>query len=381
VEKVVFSGTHRVRTPERTLEIITPQLELYGITRLADVTGLDTLGVPVVMAVRPLAATLSVAQGKGATLALAKVSAAMECIEFWHAEEAVPLPSLVGVPGADLPLGYEIGDLEQPEGSLLTPYSRLDWIEASSAVNGQAMLAPRAAVQLGRWRDGWEPSLPGTSNGLASGNTRAEALIHALYEVIERDATAALKAVPLTERTYLNLDSVPGYCAALIGGIQAAGAWLEIVVAPSRFGVPCYVAYLWREDFASTAIGAGAHSDPAVALSRAVTEAAQSRLTAIVGSRDDIPPRTYSRPGAAVARPVSPPGARDWGTLTAGYSSLFATDDEEAAWLARRVAAVTDTDPMVVDLCTGEISVLKVLCPGLANAARHGIARSEPAPS
>jgi ribosomal protein S12 methylthiotransferase accessory factor len=72
MEKVIFTGTHRVRTPEQTLEIITPRLADYGITRLADVTGLDDLGVPVVMAVRPLAATLSVAQGKGATLELAK---------------------------------------------------------------------------------------------------------------------------------------------------------------------------------------------------------------------------------------------------------------------------------------------------------------------
>jgi hypothetical protein len=34
---------------------------------------------------------------------------------------------------------------------------------------------------------------------------------------------------------------------------------------------------------------------------------------------------------------------------------------------------------MVVDLCAGEIFVLKVLCPGLANAARHDIPRPEPA--
>jgi len=169
------------------------------------------------------------------------------------------------------------------------------------------MLVPRAAIQLRRsWQDNWEPCLlSASSNGLASGNTRAEALIHALYEVIEPDATAALRVVPVAKRTYLDSYSVPGYCAKLIEGIHAADAWLEIVAVPSRFDAPCFAAYLWREDFATYAIGAGAHSDPAVALSRAITEAAQSRLTAIVGSRDDIPPYTYSRPGAFVARPVS----------------------------------------------------------------------------
>jgi ribosomal protein S12 methylthiotransferase accessory factor len=54
MKKVVFAGTHRVRSPERTLEIITQRLASFGITRLADVTGFDDLGIPVVMAVRPL---------------------------------------------------------------------------------------------------------------------------------------------------------------------------------------------------------------------------------------------------------------------------------------------------------------------------------------
>jgi hypothetical protein len=42
-DKVVVTGTHRVRTPEQTLEIIAPRLMNYGITRLADVTGWTAL--------------------------------------------------------------------------------------------------------------------------------------------------------------------------------------------------------------------------------------------------------------------------------------------------------------------------------------------------
>jgi len=380
MEKVVLAGTHRVRTPERTLEIITPKLGEYGITRLADVTGLDSLGIPVALAVRPLAATLSVAQGKGVTLTLAKVSAAMECIEFWHAERTVPPPAVVGVPAAELSLGYQVTDLEQGRGSLLTAYSVLDWIEARSAVDGRPALVPRAAVQIGRFSaDEWTPGTPSAyTNGLASGNTRTEALIHALYEVIERDATSSLQQVPVDERVYLDPGSVTGYCAELTGALRAAGAWLEVVTAPNRFGVPCFAAYLWREDFGATAIGAGAHSDPDVALSRAITEAAQSRLTAIAGTRDDQAPRTYRPPTESVTPPVSPAGARDWDTLTAGFTISFATDEEEAAWLARHVTAVAGAEPMVVDLYSDEISVVKVLCPGLENTVYHTLARPGP---
>jgi len=63
-----------------------PRLPRFGITRVADVTGLDELGLPVSVAVRPLSRALSVSQGKGLTAAQARVSAAMESIETWHAE-------------------------------------------------------------------------------------------------------------------------------------------------------------------------------------------------------------------------------------------------------------------------------------------------------
>ena len=46
-----------------------------GITRLADVTGLDNIGIPVFQAIRPNARSLSVSQGKGVSLEAAQASA------------------------------------------------------------------------------------------------------------------------------------------------------------------------------------------------------------------------------------------------------------------------------------------------------------------
>jgi hypothetical protein len=65
--KAHFSGAHRVREPAQTWDLVSPLMGDYGVTRVADVTGLDVIGIPVWMAVRPLAATLAVSQGKGAT--------------------------------------------------------------------------------------------------------------------------------------------------------------------------------------------------------------------------------------------------------------------------------------------------------------------------
>ena len=79
-------GTHRVFAPAETLARMQPHMKRMGITRLANVTGLDRVGVSVVMAVRPNSRSVAVSQGKGVDLDAAKASALMETVETWHAE-------------------------------------------------------------------------------------------------------------------------------------------------------------------------------------------------------------------------------------------------------------------------------------------------------
>ena len=71
---------------EAFLARLLPRLKAMGITRLANLTGLDVLGIPVAAAVRPNSRSLAVHQGKGLTLAAAKISALMEAAEAYHAE-------------------------------------------------------------------------------------------------------------------------------------------------------------------------------------------------------------------------------------------------------------------------------------------------------
>lgn len=385
MRKVFFTGTHRVRLPQDTLAAITPLLPEYGITRLADVTGLDRIGIPVVMSVRPAATTLSVSQGKGATLPLAKISAAMEAIELWYAENAVPPAGLRGVPARELHLPYQVTDLTLPEGSLLTEHTRLDWIEAEDLVDGSVTWVPRGAVAFETGSDrcaGIDPAA--TSNGLASGNTVAEATTHALYEAIERDALDDAQS-PDADRLPVDPSTVDDpHCAALIDRVLASGAWLALDIVPSRTGIACVSAALWHEDAAASVMrGSGAHADAGVALSRAITEAAQARLTFIAGARDDISPDTYRQgpfpappPRAALLpwpRALATGVATADATIDATIDAEAATDAEESAWLAHRVAEVTGRHPLrVVIGDRDELAVVKVLCPGLRHDARHG---------
>lgn len=381
MRKAYFDGTHRTCHPDQTWKAIRPLLMTYGITRVADVTGLDDLGIPVTMAVRPLSRTLSVAQGKGATIAAARVSGAMEAIEVWHGERAVPTTEVQA--GADvLDLPYPVTALESHPGSLVTGRTVLDWITARSVLDGTAVLVPAACVQLGRVAHGqWRLHEPSAStNGLASGNTRAEAVVHALAELIERDTISAL-ADGHGHGQLIDPDSVEDeHGAALIGRVRKAGAWLELWNLPNRFGVSVMSCYLWREDQPALLVsGSGAHLDPHVALSRAITEAAQSRLTQITGSREDIHPAAYRPAVHHGPQPSAVPGV-SWAEIAAQHVAGFATDDGEVEHLAARIKAVTGYSPLVVDLThephqRREFAVVKVLAPTLRYDARHVIPR------
>src|SRR5687768_18618096 len=59
-----------------------------GVTRLADITRLDEVGMPVWQAIRPAGRALSVHQGKGASPLHARIGALSEAIESDCAERA-----------------------------------------------------------------------------------------------------------------------------------------------------------------------------------------------------------------------------------------------------------------------------------------------------
>ena len=93
-------------------------------------TGLDYIGVPVAMACRPNARSLAVSPGKGLDLLAAKVSAAMEATEGWHAERVLS-PLILGSIN-ELRYTKRIVDpasLPRRAGGVLHDNLRMLWIE------------------------------------------------------------------------------------------------------------------------------------------------------------------------------------------------------------------------------------------------------------
>lgn len=374
-EKAVLAGTHRVCSPEETLARIQPFLPYFGITRVADVTRLDDLGLPVIQAVRPNSRNLAVSQGKGITKALATASALMEAIELWHAEEPV-LPAHWEEIGTLQPcLPYSLYDLNLSAQHLLHDALRLEWFPAQILGSEKETYIPADYVRLNfTIRPTWlMPAFFVSSNGLASGNVPEEAILHGLYEVIERDTLArshagTLQTLSIEQQTIDGAASLP-----ILERFWRAGATVNIYGLVSPTGLACFEVHLSSPSYSTVIKGSGCHLDRDVALSRALTEAAQVRLSVIAGARDDIQHRAYTE-----VRQMRPPArsSREQ-QATAHFHDMpsYHNGDLKADldMVAERVSGIASCPPLVVHLTRPEfnIPVVFVIVPRFRMVEEH----------
>jgi YcaO-like protein with predicted kinase domain len=284
-------GAHRERTPEETWEWVRPVLSQCGISRVADVTRLDRIGIPVFQAVRPASRNLSVSQGKGATPMAARVSAVMESIELHHAEDLSALPVVsLSIREMRYANAIPIESLRWASGALYAEAAPIEWLAARSLLDGRRGWLPRQMMELDFRRPRrFAPKLFDlTSNGLASGNTRDEALLHGLCELIERHALYRVQKGQARKKPIATASISVPYCQEMVEAILDAGGQIAIYDIGWEVGVPTFVVDCVFDDLPRVWRGSGAHPAPDVALSRAISEAAQSRLTYISGAREDV---------------------------------------------------------------------------------------------
>lgn len=284
-------GTHRAVPPEETLYRIEPKLPAAGVTRVADITGLDRIGIPVFSSIRPMAegGAISVYNGKGTTPEEARVSAMMEAIERYAAE--VGPRELLIARYAQL---SEKENVLNPKELILPGYVKavedlaIPWVTGYDLIADEELYVPANAV--------FHP-LPSrydrvrlfrtNTNGLAGGNELEEAIFHGLAEVIERDAWSL---VEITRNTGPQVKIEGGEIRELIDRFWKAEVSVLIRDITSDLGIPTFAAVsddLMLRDPGLLTIGMGTHTDAGVAVKRAITEVAQSRLTQIHGARED----------------------------------------------------------------------------------------------
>jgi ribosomal protein S12 methylthiotransferase accessory factor len=398
--------------PEETLARAKAIAAAKGVTRLADITGLDRLGIPVFTAVVPKSSdTITVYNGKGISPMDARTGALMESIERQTALHT-DIEVITG--------SYESLSRRTPaiDPCLLNQKLRDDydsgnayaWVYGYDLIQEEPVLVPASLGGFGpRFSGSLCPFRTYSSNGLASGNCLEEAICHALCELVERDAWslaelrsqwlpwARREAASGTEAGAGGVDDCDAYpridlsaagwpIAELLEKFERAGLRPIVRDISSDFDVCCAIACAVDDcipGFPQVHSGLGAHPNARIAVVRALTELAQSRAVDIQGVREDILPASATpREHDLHTQRISRIDYARWMLRDEGGERLFAdvrsvehhdiADDIKLilAALARqgldRAIVVNLTEP-------GGFAVVRAIVPGLEYwATDHG---------
>ena len=304
-EITYFKGTHRVIAPRETIEINQDKLKKAGITRIADITDLDRIGLPIYTAIRPTAeeGAISIYGGKGISKDHAKASAMMEGFERYSAERQDSDETIIATPNE---IG-RYGDYIDPK-SLNLPKNfekkdisdiNLEWSKSKDIISGNEYYIPTNAIFHPYASDSNAESLfKSNTNGLASGNILDEAILHGMLEVIERDAWSIFE---LTHKNYAQIDieSIESELILdIINKFESEGIKIKLMDFTADIKIPTIAASAddtITKDAGLLTLGMGTHLDPEVAILRALTEVAQSRATQINGAREDTVRADFAR--------------------------------------------------------------------------------------
>lgn len=379
------AGTHRSQSPEETFRLIRPYLKRAGVTRIADVTGLDHVGVPTTLAIRPNASTMACSSGKGLTLDQAYVSGAMEAFEL-HASETASF-SPIQASYRDLSKSYpmpQTPSLPLTRHNVFTQDWPYYWCLGWDLITQSEMPVPMAMV--GMSRSAMASSLRSflvSSNGLGAGNSFLEAVASGLYEVIERDGiachhyAAVNKHRPIPVMPDSTLRTYP-LVASILEKCDQAEVHVFVQECVVNTYVPTYMALVYDRVERGVPVmrGSGTHLDPEIALVRAITEALQGRLNFIAGSRDDIFRSAYVRARASwddsvklieIARVNCPEATR----IDSRAFDSFQSDIQALLGCVQRAGL---NNVVVIDLTPPDfpVFVVRVIVPGLEGYMHFG---------
>jgi YcaO-like protein with predicted kinase domain len=294
--KVFWEGSQRTVAPAETVERVRPHFTELGLTRLANITDLDRIGIPTVLSVRPSALSLSVDSGKGFTLEAATASAVMESVERHHAEVARPpqfRASYEAAAGEHAVVPFE--RLIRLKAAHFTRHMPLSWTLGWDLLGEREVAVPVMMVRLDKAgaSERLPPPFSSDSNGLAAGNNLLEALNYGLAECIERDAVTCWRLAwgNGCPPPRVRLETVEhGPTCELLDRCRRADVRVVLLDCTVDTAVPVYQAYLYDRVLPHSVLscGYGAHLDPGIAMVRAITEAVQGRLVYIAGTRDDF---------------------------------------------------------------------------------------------
>lgn len=296
------AGRHAKDAAANLLQLLLSRAPEIGITRLGDITGLDRVNIPVMQAIRPLGLANAVTQGKGIDVQSAAISAILEAAEQFFAERIDRL-AITYASAAHLDIAPSLFATHLlPDAPPSWHQEETAWVTARDLVSGENGWLPLELVHTAYTAPGLQTDgiFAGSTTGLGCGVTREDAIRHAILECLERDAIArAERRHGFFQRSRIDPATAGDTCLRnLMQKVEEAGLISAFWLAPSAAGLPvvwCQVMEDGRLPLMTPypADGFAADFDPVSAARRALLEAAQSRLAAISGTRDDISRAAY----------------------------------------------------------------------------------------
>jgi len=409
-KKLTGKLSSRTKPVEETIKTILPVSSNIGITRLADITNMDILGIPNFSAVLPGTEDyIWVYSGKGPTRMDAKASALMESIERYSSLPSGNRNKMIQGSYKEVSKVSKILHPSNVVEPMILEYDDemiMDFLSGYDLVNNERILipAPLALFRYSPKPPAINPFAYHHTNGLASGNVLEEAICHSLCELIERDATslAELNASALpynflrTMTKYLSdngleIDPVDGTefvdddskypdvdisnidfkpISNLVKKFNDAKIPLIIKDITSPIGVPTFNASSieWiTEDYGYLAEGHGTHPDARIALLRAITEVSQTRAANIQGARDDLRKISYGNSNSDEKKTWQFMKSKN--TIQFSEIKSFIHDDilDDINFILSRLVSNGLKQVIVVDLTNPQIMipVVRTIVPGL----------------
>jgi thioglycine synthase len=305
MKKAISREVERERSA-RFLNSVGPEdlWHMFGISRMADISGFDVIGIPIWTSTRPLSLSISINSGKGTTTMMSRAGAVAEAIEFHYAQTSKPLQSQKTISQMQQ---WRDFDLVPPDkwhmakGAVITDRSIFDWDLVAPLHNLDALkfLLPSGCIYLAEVNTSDLIRFQSSTNGWASGASRDDAVLQGLYEVVERDGWTIWHQLiekhgiwpPRMELDSLNdpwmvemlahLDehSLKPVCFDIVTDTSLPSIWTvlyDLSERPSGVFSGFGTAWTWKK-----------------AMKRSVLEAIQSRACYIAGARDDLFRRSF----------------------------------------------------------------------------------------
>ena len=367
-EYVTTSGVQRTRRAEETYETAVLLTEEMNIAEILDITRKDHLGIPVWCTIRPRERLGKVTAGAGMTETEARSATMMATVERFSSAYPGGLMDLASYEEVGLTRAVDPVELILPRKPEFG--EKLHWVAGVDILHDEPVYIPANAVYHPYDPIGIANQLfRSDPNGLGSGNVSEEAIIHGIYEVIERDALSRAETNHSLGKRFIPEEGTSA--ATLMETFAAEDIEVTMWLLDDSHGIPTVAAVAddtaTRDPFMIT-MASFAHPDSGVAAECTLLKLARNRASQIFTDEIGIQSGRSSmveKAGYERYKRINRIWFADAPEVSAEDipSTHYTTTDEELNAAVAAVAPHTDRI-CIVDLTRTALPVWRVVIPG-----------------